>query len=239
MQSPAGGDLPYSPLPTAYLPISGIREVLLKARQFGFSTLILGLFFLATINHPHTSTVVVAHDADSTERMFQIVQRFYESLPASRRAKTRYANRREYLWPEIDSSFFVGTAGAKDFGRGSTINNAHLSEVAFWPDAEDLVAGLLQAVPADGNVIIETTANGLGNWSYKEYQAARRRESVFVPRFYAWFLDDSYRLPSHVSEGLAGGSGPAPRPLPQRGRVPGSGGLLPPPLPRNAVRVWF
>jgi hypothetical protein len=180
--------------------LSGQRDILLKARQFGFSTLILALFFLDTVNNPNTQTVVIAHDADSTERLFQIVRRFYDHLPEATRPKTRYANRKELLWPALDSSFFVGTAGAKGFGRGGTINNVHMSEVAFWPDAETLVAGLLQAVPADGNVFAETTANGLGNWFYTEYQTAKRGASTFTPRFFGWHEHREYRTETPALE---------------------------------------
>lgn len=105
--------------------INGERELILKSRQFGFSTLILALLFLDTINTPNTQTVVIAHDLASTARLFQIVQRFYRFLPDALRPATRYANRHEFLWPDLDSSFFVGTAGNGDFGRGGTINNIH------------------------------------------------------------------------------------------------------------------
>lgn len=174
--------------------LRGLREILLKARQFGFSTLILALFFLDTIATPHTQTVVIAHDTETTEKLFRIVQKYYNNLPDNLKPKTKYANRREFLWPDIDSYFFVGTAGNAEFGRGGTINNVHGSEVAFWPDAETLVAGLLQAVPADGNVFLETTANGFGNYYQEEYARARIGDSVFHDRFFAWFENPEYRM---------------------------------------------
>jgi hypothetical protein len=173
--------------------LQATKEIILKARQFGFSTLILGLFFLDTISTPNTSTVVIAHDGESTERLFRMVHRFYLSLPETTRPRTKFANRREYLWPDLDSSFFVGTAGAKDFGRSSTINNVHMSEVGMWKNGEELVSGLLQAVPAGGNVFAESTAKGLGNWFHSEYTAAERGDSVFVPRFFGWHQHEEYR----------------------------------------------
>ncbi len=173
--------------------LSGRREIILKARQFGFSTLILALLFMETVNNPNTQTVVVAHDADSTERIFRIVKRFYENLPEEKKPAHKYANRREYLWHELDSAFFVGTAGSGQFGRGGTVNFVHGSEVAFWPDAEDLIAGLLEAVPKDGAVFLETTANGLGNWYHTEYTSAERGDSVYASRFFPWFAHPDYR----------------------------------------------
>ena len=180
--------------------LTGTKEIILKARQFGFSTLILGLFFLDTIQAPNTSTVVIAHDADSTERLFRTVQRFYESLPEAVRPRTKFANRREYLWPDLDSSFFIGTAGAKEFGRSNTINNVHMSEVGMWKDGEEIVSGLLQAVPMGGNVFAESTAKGLGNWFHSEYTAAERHDSVFTPRFFGWHQHAEYQLPLEAGE---------------------------------------
>lgn len=170
----------------------GNREIILKSRQLGLSTLILALIFLDTVNTPNTYSAVIAHDTESTIRLFQMVQRFYENLPEEKRPKTEHANRREYTWPELGSTFFVGTAGARSFGRGSTINNLHCSEVAFWPDGETLMTGLLEAVPADGNVFIESTANGLGNYFHAEWEAAESGQSAFEPRFFAWHDDPEY-----------------------------------------------
>lgn len=174
------------------LKMRGLREDDLKARQFGFSTLILALMFLDTINTPNTQTVVIAHDSESTERLFQMVQRFYKHLPEAERPRTKYANRREFLWPDLDSYFFVGTAGNGEFGRGGTINNVHASEVAFWPDGETIMAGLMQAVPRDGNVFQESTAKGVGTYFYDEYQRAVQGESAFTARFFPWFAHPEY-----------------------------------------------
>lgn len=170
----------------------GNREIILKGRQLGISTLVLALIFCDTINTPNTYSTVIAHDTESTVRLFQMVQRFYDNLPEHKKPRTEYANRREYTWPEIGSTFFVGTAGARTFGRGATINNLHCSEVAFWPDGETLMTGLLEAVPSSGNVFIESTAHGLGNYFHAEWQKAEDGESVFTPRFFAWHDDPEY-----------------------------------------------
>ena len=180
---------------TETVELRGIREILLKARQFGFSTLILALFFIDTITTPNTQTVVIAHDIDTTEKLFRMVKRYHEHLPDSLKLETKYANRREFLWPSIDSYFFVGTAGNKSFGRGGTINNVHGSEVAFWPNADDIVSGLLQTVPTDGNIFLETTANGVGNYYEREYKRAELGNSVFTSRFFAWFQNPEYATP--------------------------------------------
>jgi hypothetical protein len=170
----------------------GKREILLKARQFGFSTLIAALFFLDTVNNRNRHTVVIAYDQKGTETLFRMVDRFYQNLDPERRPKSRFANTRILHWPSLDSSYEVLTAGTKASGRGSTISNLHMSEVAFW-QYEEVVTGLLQAVPSNGNVFIETTANGEGNLFQREYQTASKGESTFEARFFAWWMHDEYR----------------------------------------------
>ena len=177
---------------TGDLAMHGLREMILKARQEGLSTLIEALFFVDTITTPNTVTVVVANDAGSTGRMFRMVQTMYERLPPQIRPLAKYANRHEYFWPELNSSYYVGTAGDRTFGRGDTINNVHASEVPHWPDAESLMTGLLEAVPEEGNVFVESTAKGLGNYFHTRYMEALSGGTSFTARFFGWNLLKEY-----------------------------------------------
>jgi hypothetical protein len=175
--------------------VSGLRELFLKARQMGLTTLIEAALFLDTLNNDNTETVVIAHDLKTTQAIFRIVRRFYENLPDDVRPVARYASKREFFWPEIGSSFYVGTAGAREFGRGTTVTNVHGSEVAFWPDGESIVSGLLEAVPASGNIVLESTANGLGGYFHSEWEAFENGDSEFTGRFFAWFEHGEYVEP--------------------------------------------
>lgn len=173
--------------------LQGIRDIILKARQEGMTTLIEALIFMDTLNRPYTQSVIIAHELRSTEKIFQMIRRYYDNLPGDKKPITKYASKHEFYWPEIDSSFYVGTAGERDFGRGSTINNVHGSEVASWPDAKGILAGLLQAVPATGNVWLESTAQGVGNYFNTEYVASQEGDSSFTARFFPWHAHKDYR----------------------------------------------
>jgi len=52
------------------------RDIILKPRQLGFTSLISGLFFADTVLQPNTVSAMVAHDAESTQRIFNIVRLF-------------------------------------------------------------------------------------------------------------------------------------------------------------------
>ena len=171
------------------------RDLICKPRQLGFTTVICALFFADTVLRPHTTSVMIAHEAQSTERIFEIVHLFWQLLPAPEReriGRAKYSNRREYYWPAIGSRFFVGTAGALTFGRGATIQNLHCSEFAFWPEPAEALLAALEAVPDDGRVVIESTANGMGNYFHDLWTQALEGRGRFKPQFYTWFEDPSY-----------------------------------------------
>ncbi len=196
------GPHPWESDPTG---MRGIRDIILKGRQFGLSTLIIALLFLETVQTPQTSTVIIAHNSETTEKMFQIVHRMYRYLPADRKPKTKYSNKRELRFEEIDSTFYVGQAGSLDFGAGQTLNNVHCSEVPRWPDAKRLMDSLMEAVPAGGNIFVESTALGYGNWYQQEWSKAEEGKSIFTPRFFEWHKHEEYQInpDDYKARGLA------------------------------------
>lgn len=177
-------------------------DIILKPRQLGFTTLITGLFFADCLNIGNTTSVMMAHDLQSTEQIFQIAKLFWVRLPESERRRVgtpKYDNRREFYWEKIGSRFLVGTAGSTKFGRGLTINNLHCSEFAFWPKPQETLAALTEAVPAGGRMVIESTANGMG-YFHDLWQAANEEQNRFNPVYYVWWEDSSYRAAPEPAE---------------------------------------
>lgn len=175
-----------------------LADIILKPRQLGFTTLISALFFADCLLRPNTASVIVAHDFDSTERIFRIIKLFFEHLPEEEKAEAgqpQYESRREFYWPKIGSSYFVGTAGSLRFGHGLTISNLHCSEVSRWTHPEESLVGLLEAVPAGGRVVLESTAYGVGNHFHDLWIDAKAGRNRFRSQFYVWFEDPTYAIP--------------------------------------------
>jgi len=125
----------------------GSKNIVLKARQMGISTWVAARFFLSTITRPGTLTVQVAHTQEAAEEIFRMVHRFVENLPqdlgrgALKRSKS---NRRQLVFPGLDSEYRVETAGDANAGRGLTIQNLHCSEVARWGGECDGSSGIAE-----------------------------------------------------------------------------------------------
>lgn len=183
------------------------KDIILKPRQMGFSTLTLARFFECVINEENVTAVIIAHDTDSTQKLFKTVQLMYERLPEAKKEqlnngknKPKYGNRKEFYFAGNNSTIYVGTAGADKFGRGQTINYVLCSEVAFWDNPEDVMMGLLEAVPADGEIVIESTANGIGNYYHTTYVEAKKSKNNWKSHFYAWFEHPEYQKPLNPGE---------------------------------------
>ena len=104
------------------------RHIILKPRQLGFTTLICAMFLAECILVPNTVAAIIAHDAESTARIFEITKLMYEKLPEEIRPIKKYSSKREIVFEDIGSKIFIGTAGSVGFGRGTTINLLHCSK---------------------------------------------------------------------------------------------------------------
>ncbi len=180
-----------------------VRAIVLKGRKQGASTYIGARFYNRVRLFKHVTAKVMAHKQDSTDALFGMVKTYYENDPIALRADT--SNAKQYKFSN-ESSYTVATAGGSgEVGRGDTPTLAHLSEVAFYPNAEKTFAGFANSVPIAPNteIIIESTANGIGNefhqrWTRAEgglAEATKLGSVSYIPIFIPWFWSDEYSFP--------------------------------------------
>jgi hypothetical protein len=173
----------------------GQRNIVLKARQMGLTTWVAARFFLKTITQPGTLTLEVAHTQEAAEEIFRIVHRFLDWLPDGLREgplKTGRANVRQIVFPKMDAEYRVVSAADRNAGRGLTVQNLHCSELARWPgDAADILAGLRAAMAPGGELILESTPQGVGGCFYEEWRKAG--ETGTVRHFFPWWMEARYR----------------------------------------------
>lgn len=172
-----------------------VRALVLKARQEGVSTYTGGRFYWRTTRNEGKATFILSHEADTTEKLFQIVERFHKNCPDPAKMQTDVANRRRMVFSGLNSEYFVGTAGNENVGRGGTIQYLHASEAAFYPDGDGFSKGLLQSVPdlPGTEIIIESTANGMDALFYKMCMDALAGIGEYILIFLPWFWMQEYR----------------------------------------------
>lgn len=172
----------------------GNRNIIVKARQVGVSSSILGDMYIDSITIPHTSCAVVSHETRATQRLLDRVHFYYDTMKEPKPIAGA-ESRSEISFPEMHSSIYIGTAGARAFGRGDTIRKALLSEVAFYEDGEKIWNGLEDAVPITGELTAETSPNGEGNILYERWVKAREGKSPYKTFFFPWWWSDDYKIP--------------------------------------------
>lgn len=188
------------------------RFIILKARQMGFSTLIEAFCYWWTATHRYVKSVIIAHEKKSSTAIYQMFQRFYTYSTPLYRPTKRYLTKHDLTFdldPETKNKLIAETGthhglessietmvADEGAGRGATVRFFHGSEVAFWANGEDIVAGVMQAVPLlpFTFAFLESTAHGVGGYFFDEWQAAKRGESAFTPLFVAWHELDEYEL---------------------------------------------
>ncbi len=186
------------------------RYIVLKARQMGLSTLFEGLIFHDTSTNENKNSLIIAHEEPASQNLFQMSKLYYENLPDLIRPMKKYSNGKilSFENPETDenkkqgnpglrSKISIATAGTGEVGRSATIHNLHVSELAFFPDPKTTMLGLLQCVPDEPNtmIVLESTANGVGDYFHELWIKAVKGENEFIPIFLPWFIDPNYSRP--------------------------------------------
>jgi len=172
-----------------------VRALILKGRQMGCSTYVGGRFYHRTTYNRGTQCFILTHALDATNNLYKMAQRFYENTPPLVRPQVSTNNSKELIFGRLDSGYKIGTAENKSVGRSSTIQLFHGSECAFWANASEHAKGILQAVPdAPGTeIILESTANGVGNYFHQMWQKAEAGMSDFIAIFVPWFWQPEYQ----------------------------------------------
>lgn len=181
------------------------RNIILKARQLGFTTLICLLWLDYAMFNANASCGVIAQTDEAATKIFKSKVLFaYENLPDALREAMplKEQNAHELAFAHNNSSIRVATSM-----RSGTIHRLLVSEFGkicakFPHKAEEVITGSIPAVPLTGICIIESTAEGQEGSFYTMTQSSlnkQRQGKLLNPRdwrfhFFAWFEDVNYRM---------------------------------------------
>lgn len=182
-----------------------IRIIILKARQMGLSTAVEAIIYWWTSTHRNITSTIIAHEDVASKNIYNMFKRYYDYSNPLFKPSRKYDTRSDLTFAREDDegnqvglNSVIKTATAKNTsaGRSDTIQIVHGSEVASWDNGEDLVASLLQTVPVRKNTMIflESTAEGRGNFFYKQWTKSVKGETVFETFFFPWWIQDEYEM---------------------------------------------
>ena len=169
----------------------------LKARQLGITTWAQVLLSHRTFFWRNVTTMTGSAEPDKSKEMVGKLEFIYDNLPWwLRPLRTAYRAGELLEYGHLNSTINVHWGNQKQgIGRGNTATVAHLSELASFLDPAALVdASLMKTMHENpfGLLILESTAEGIGNWWHKtwltnvemEAHGLAKQKPVFLP----WFV---------------------------------------------------
>lgn len=185
------------------------RNIILKARQLGFTTEMCIIQLDASL-FMSDKCALIAHTLHDAKRLFrEKVKYAYEKLPhVIRAANPLIIETKEELVFKKGGSVTVSTSF-----RGGTLKRLHISEFgkicAKYPDkAREIVTGAFEAVGLSGKITLESTAEGKAGYFYDYCQLSEKMQLQGKTLgildwkffFFSWWKNKDYSLP--FAEGM-------------------------------------
>ena len=186
------------------------RHVILKSRQLGFTTFIDLYILDETLFNTNKEAIIIAHKLEDATAIFDkkvdfAIRNMADDVKGAFFRINRNSSRKIQITidygPEAGatSSIAVSTSG-----RSGTYHMVHISEFAkmcmdFPKRAAEVETGTFPAVPFDGYIFIESTAEGMAGRFYEMFQEGWQTRGritpllsqvQMMPHFYNWQYDD-------------------------------------------------
>lgn len=185
-----------------------IRIVLLKARQWGGSTLtqIYAGWIQNRLKRESKWNSVIVADVEGQARnvrsMYRNLAKHYPTIAGTITFRPFEGSSKNIQIEETESVVSIGSMQKPESLRSDDIKLGHLSETGIWKataskSPEDLAQAIKSSIPKLPLTMIveESTAKGVGNYFHRSFQRAEKGESGYRPVFISWFDIERYRKP--------------------------------------------
>lgn len=192
------------------------RDIILKARQLGFTTFKMISDLDDCLFTPNHSAGCICHNLEDAKDIFRNKIKFaYQGITDEQREVIRAAG---YELPvptsDKDNSYVFNNGSSLKVSvsyRGGTLQSLHVSEFGKickkYPDkAVEIVTGAFEAVGIDGDITLESTAEGREGYFYDYCAGSRNLEKHskldFKFHFFSWWLRPEYSMEGDISIAL-------------------------------------
>lgn len=186
------------------------RHIILKARQLGFTTFIDIWMLDEILFNTNREALVIAHAVKDATEIFDrkidyAIRNMLEDIKTGAFAlKRNSAKKIQVVIEEGPEAGSTSSIQVSNSGRSGTFHYVHISEFAklclqYPKVAAEVETGTFPAVPFDGSIFIESTAEGMAGRFYELFTEAwpkrlkmtpQMSRVQFMPHFYNWQYDD-------------------------------------------------
>jgi hypothetical protein len=186
-----------------------VRLWILKGRQFGISTLMSAILFIAGALW-NRNCLQLSHRESAGKTMFGKIERFRQHFAHTvTNGNTQHTLLTEpsvraagdlLMWNTKDKQALIKRESAenKDAGVSETFQVVHLTEGPLWADMGHTMGGLLPTIPAtdpDSMIVAEFTARGEGDYTHQIWVQCMAGQAAFQGVFLPWYWHEDYSRP--------------------------------------------
>ena len=174
------------------------RNIILKSRQLGISTLSAGMALWQMIFQKDTNVLVIATKQDTAKNLVTKVKFMYENLPSW--LKLGFEENNKLALRLKNGSQVKAVSAASDAGRSEAISLLIIDEAAFIEEnrIEEIWGSSQQTLSTGGRAIVLSTPNGTGNFFHRMWVKAEEGTNGFTPIRLPWTVhperDEAWRI---------------------------------------------
>jgi hypothetical protein len=162
-------------------------SIVLACRQSGKSISSVAYLLWYAIFHPEKTVAVLANKGATAREMLARVTLMLEYLPFFLQPGTKALNKGSLEFSNNSRIIAAATSGSSI--RGMSVNLLYLDEFAFVERAAEFYTSTYPVVSSgkQTQIIITSTANGIGNMYHKIWEGAMQRTNEFKPFRVDWW----------------------------------------------------
>lgn len=174
-----------------------IRLILLKARQWGGSTMVqIYIAWLQLIHKENWHSTIIAGQESQAVNIRSMYNTLLNNYPLGQHKLEPFeGSSKNRIIKDRGCIQSIGSYENPDSIRSYDVRCSHLSEIGTWKATvgkkpEELIASVAGAMlpMADTISVYESTAQGQGNYFHEKYlKAESGRDNAFIAAFIAWF----------------------------------------------------
>lgn len=195
-----------------------IRVILVKARQWGGSTLTqIYMLWLQLHHYENWHSAIISQLQPQAVNIRNMLSKVISNLPKYHTPASLKTFEQMQLIkhiPERGCKILVNSAENPEATRSFDFSMVHMSEVALWADTqtksgEDIAQSIYATIPDDQPgtfIVMESTAKGIGTFFHRQWLAAKDNQANGIdglyPVFVAWYEIEIYKqkLPCSIAE---------------------------------------
>jgi len=169
-------------------------NVILKARQMGFTEVVSAFITWLMLFHPNQSILCLATKSETAKQVVKRVRTALKKVPSWLMIADITTDNKTSI-ELANGSFVKSISKSADAGRSEALSLLVVDEAAHIEGFDSIWTGIRPTISAGGRIIMLSTPLGVGNVFEKTYTDAVEKRNDFNPICVMW-----YEHPEHISD---------------------------------------